>query len=219
MTFSLRTTASLAAGLLLGAAGCAEPTQEEERLARGAEIFTYCTQCHGDDGNGRQQYGAPGIAGLDAWYVEAQVKKFRLGARGDHPDDHEGLRMRPMSRTLANDSEVQLVAQYIAGLPRLRGPQTVNGHAERGRVLYEPCVQCHGERAEGRRDLNAPPLAGSDDWYLVTQLGKFRRGVRGADPQDATGSQMRGMVATLPDEEADRDVVAYIRSLSPQWQE
>ncbi|MBI2301994.1 MAG: beta-galactosidase trimerization domain-containing protein, partial [Armatimonadetes bacterium] len=31
--------------------------------------------------------GAPAIAGLSAWYVEAQLRKFRIGARGTHPSD------------------------------------------------------------------------------------------------------------------------------------
>ena len=53
-----------------------------------------------------------------------------------------------------------------------------------------------------------------DDWYLRSQLGKFRSGVRGANPKDVTGLQMRPMAMTLKDDKAVSDVVAHIATLS-----
>ncbi|MDW8362849.1 MAG: c-type cytochrome [Myxococcales bacterium] len=199
---------------LLGAAafvaGCAPPTREE----RAAELFQYCTQCHGDRGEGRIEYGAPAIAGLDAWYVEAQLVKFRTGTRGDHPEDVEGLRMRPMSRALASDDEVRLVASYVASLPPVPSTPTLEGDPERGRTLYASCVQCHGADARGNRAVGAPPLVGASDWYLLRQLRKFRDGVRGTDPMDPTGAQMRPQAVALGDEQSMRDVLAYVSTLA-----
>jgi cytochrome c553 len=195
------------AAALLATTGCAEPPGREERAV---ELFGYCTQCHGEAAEGTLDYRAPGIAGLPAWYVAAQLEKFRVGARGDHPDDVEGLRMRPMSRTLGSAAEVQLVAEYVASFPRHVPVPTVEGDADRGQALFTPCVQCHGDRAQGNRAMNAPPLTGSDDWYLITQLHKFREGIRGTDPADATGAQMRPNAVALADEQAMRDVVAYV---------
>ena len=63
--------------------------------------------------------------------------------------------------------------------------------------------------------LNAPSLLGQHDWYHVAQLNKFKDGIRGANPQDITGSQMRPMAMTLVNEQAVKDVVAYIQSLNP----
>ena len=64
----------------------------------GEELFAACKSCHGVDGYGQENIAAPAIAGLPVWYVEAQLVKFRTGVRGAHPDDFEGLRMRPMSQ-------------------------------------------------------------------------------------------------------------------------
>jgi cytochrome c oxidase subunit 2 len=203
----------LFAAILLAAPLTACKAPGATRAERGRELYGYCVQCHGDRGQGNIRYRAPAIAGLDRWYVEAQLNKFRVGARGDHPDDVEGLRMRPMSRTLGSALEVALVSEYVANMPSVEPEATFAGDANHGRQLFEPCVQCHGERAEGNQTKNAPPLNQASDWYLVAQLQKFRAGVRGTDNLDATGAQMRAMAATLPDEQAMRDVVFYVRSL------
>jgi len=74
------------------------------------------------------------------------------------------------------------------------------------------CGACHGANAGGNVALNAPRLAGADDWYLLDQLHAFREGQRGRHREDRTGRQMRNMAAMLDDEQALQDVIAYIRS-------
>jgi cytochrome c oxidase subunit 2 len=44
-------------------------------------------------------------------------------------------------------------------------------------------------------------------------LHNYRAGLRGADPADTDGQQMRIMAATLADDAAVNDVVAYINTL------
>jgi cytochrome c553 len=63
--------------------------------------------------------------------------------------------------------------------------------------------------------LGAPRIAGVDDWYLATELRKFRSGVRGTNPKDREGRLMRPMARALPDEDAIRNVVAYAETLKP----
>ena len=224
-TWSSAGAVVLAALIALG--GCADAATSA-REARGRELYSYCEQCHGTDGLGKPEFRVPSLRHLPAWYIEAQVTKFRVGARGDHPDDVDGLRMRPMSRALASAAEVQIVSEYIeqfldapeviegeAPPPRTipHMESTLSGNAERGRALFATCIQCHGERAEGRRDMNAPRLAGANDWYLVAQIKKFQAGIRGADALDTTGAQMRPMAATLVDDQSIFDVVAYVATL------
>jgi cytochrome c553 len=86
---------------------------------------------------------------------------------------------------------------------------------EAGKALYATCSACHGAEGAGSVALNSPALAGQDASYLERQLRHFREGIRGADPSDTLGMQMRGMVATLPDEVAMVNVVAYIGTLPP----
>jgi cytochrome c553 len=195
---------------LLGCSGAETPEE------RAVELYGYCEQCHGTRGEGNYEFRVPAIAGLPQWYVQAQLDKFRIGARGDHPEDVDGLRMRPMSRTLATPREVELVSAYVASLPRVDPvPRLPAGDPERGRALFQTCIQCHQEDASGSQEKNAPPLTLHSDWYIVAQLEKFRTGIRGTDPLDATGSQMRAMSMTLANEEAMRDVAAYIASIEP----
>lgn len=197
----------------------ATPALAEGDAERGRLVFATCTPCHGATGRGNVDVKAPAIAGLPVWYVGAQLEKFRGRARGNHPDDAEGLRMAPMSRSLrveeSGRNDVADVAAYVASLPREANEGHVEGgDAEAGKRLYTTCIACHGPDGGGSQPVNGPPLKKQDDWYLVEQIHKFRAGIRGGDPaRDPTGAIMRAMSGTLPDEQAIKDVVAYIRTL------
>lgn len=212
----------VAAGALLLAAlvAAGATAQGGPDLARGEQLYELCTQCHGTGGEGMPMALAPAIAGLEAWYVEAQLEKFQKGWRGGHPDDIAGMRMRPMSLwldqvgtgTAAEDREA--VAAYVASLPPADPEPTLeDGDAQRGQGLYAPCIACHGPQAKGNQQLNAPSLVHGSDWYLVHSIEKFKTGVRGWSAEDGTAQVMRGMAMSLADEQAMKDVVAYIMSL------
>jgi cytochrome c oxidase subunit 2 len=81
-----------------------------------------------------------------------------------------------------------------------------------GRTLYAACAACHGANGEGNQMLNAPKLAGLERAYMQRQLEHYQSGIRGGDPSDTLGAQMRGMAATLPDAAAINNVTAYIAS-------
>ena len=49
---------------------------------------------------------------------------------------------------------------------------------------------------------------------MLAQLKKFKEGIRGAHPKDITGMQMRPMAMILPDEQAMKDVIAYIQTIA-----
>ena len=88
------------------------------------------------------------------------------------------------------------------------------GNASKGKAQYAVCASCHGQKAEGNQALNAPALAGLQDWYLVRQLKNFKAGIRGTHPKDVYGAQMRPMSMTLATEQAIADVSAYISAFS-----
>jgi len=197
--------AALAAG---PSAASAQPN------ARGEELFDLCAQCHGPAGDGDPAFLAPAIASLSDWYVTEQLRKFRSGMRGVHPDDIAGLRMYPMSLSLYQEGNLEDVAAYAAALPDVSpAPTLTGGDPERGAKLYATCIPCHGADATGNPALKGPQLRYSSDWYLLTQLENFKAGVRGAAPGDVTGAQMRAMSGTLVDEQAMKDVIAYIMTL------
>ena len=53
----------------------------------------------------------------------------------------------------------------------------------------------------------------SHDRTRLAQLEAFRGGVRGTHADDRTGKQMRAMAGVLPNDQALKDVVAFIRTL------
>jgi len=182
---------------------------------RGREIFDgLCNRCHGAQGQGMQGLEAPILAGMPAWYVEVQLKKFREGIRGTHPKDMPGMRMRPMANTL-RESDVPIVSAHVLNMPIQQAvPSIKDANLENGKAGFAMCVGCHGTDAKGNQQIGAPLLAGLNDWYVLTQLKNFKAGVRGGDPtRDAQGASMRTMAATLSDE-AMKDIAAYLQSLS-----
>lgn len=213
-SLGLRVAAALVAATTLAAlSACASaPAATPER---GEMLYgNYCAQCHKAEGGGQESVGAPSIAGLPEWYVYEQLTKFRSGVRGAYYDDIEGLRMRPMSLTLKADEDVRAVAMYVASMrPAPPTVATVHGDAEKGAKSFTTCTACHGADGKGNEAMGAPPLTVQPDWYLVRQLGKFKSGVRGANPKDTRGNTMRPMAATLADEQAMQDVVSHVMTL------
>ena len=122
--------------------------------------------------------------------------------------------MRPMARTLYRPGDLESVAGYVASLPAIPAPSVLAGDVAAGQKQYMAiCVACHGPDGRGNQAMNAPPLVGQADWYLVSQLKKFKTGMRGVNPEDISGSQMRAMSSTLADTTAMHDVVAFIKTL------
>ena len=52
------------------------------------------------------------------------------------------------------------------------------------------------------------------DWYLVSTLEKYKSGIRGGNPANTNAVLMRGMSNVLPNDQAIKDVVAYISTLN-----
>ncbi|MEM7501735.1 MAG: c-type cytochrome [Pseudomonadota bacterium] len=86
------------------------------------------------------------------------------------------------------------------------------GNATLGAAQYAVCAACHGQQGEGLVALNAPKLAGQEDWYLRKQLQNYKNGVRGVHEDDVYGRQMAPMAATLVNDAAIENVIAHIQT-------
>lgn len=181
--------------------------------AKGKAAFATCVACHQANGEGNQPLNSPRIGGYEAWYIARQLEMFKSGARGSDPKDIPGQQMRPMAMTLADDQAIADVAAYVETLAPPKPAATAAGDAEKGKALYGVCAACHGANGEGNKAINAPPLAGQHDWYIIRQLQYYKDGTRGTASGDTFGAQMRPMAMTLPDEQAMKDVAAYISTL------
>ena len=82
----------------------------------GQALYATCIACHGANGEGNQVLKAPRVAGVEDWYLTAELRKFKSGVRGTDPEDQEGQMMHNMTVTLANDKAIQDVVAYIETL-------------------------------------------------------------------------------------------------------
>ena len=103
---------------------------------------------------------------------------------------------------------------WLASLPTFAETQQDNsGDASVGQAQYAVCSACHGQNGEGNQALNAPKLAGQEDWYLRKQINYYKSGIRGTHEDDPYGAQMAPMVATLTNDAAINNVIAHIGTL------
>ena len=179
----------------------------------GQAQYAVCSACHGAQGEGNALLNAPRLAGQSSWYLKRQLKNFKSGLRGSAAEDPFGAQMAPMAATLADDTAIANVVAYIGTLPEADSAATVTGDEKRGGEIFGTCVSCHGPEGKGIWSMNAPRLAGSDDWYLLRQLQNYKNGVRGTHPADMYGKQMNLMTSVLRDEQAMKDLIAYINTL------
>jgi len=75
-----------------------------------------CGACHGGRAEGNPALNAPGLAWLDAAYLEQQYHNFQQGLRGVHPEDTYGRQMRAMANSLPTEQDLQDIIAYIQSL-------------------------------------------------------------------------------------------------------
>jgi cytochrome c oxidase subunit 2 len=185
-------------------------------VVKGKTLYAICSACHGANGEGMAALNAPANAGQDPWYMTRQLKNFKTGIRGAHPDDAFGAQMRPMAMVLADDQAIADVVAYITSLDMPEPVRTIEGDLELGKQAYETCIPCHGENGQGAMALDAPRLSNQHDWYTVRQLENFKAGIRGGHQNDIYGAQMRIMSQMLETDARVRAVAAYIATMEYQ---
>ena len=178
-------------------------TATAENSETNKRLYQSCSGCHGVNGEGNESLNAPALSIFSTWYLERQIRSFNEGLRENHPGG---------DLLSINDEDIQPLADYIAEKTSASSKPTIQGDIERGKFVYQHCLSCHGEFAEGDEDVRTPRLSGQYDWYLLQELIKFKRGFRGKHPDDLYGAQMME-AAMMFDENMLRDAVAYISTL------
>ena len=107
---------------------------------------------------------------------------------------------------------------FVVGITLALGIMTAEnasaaGDPAKGKAAYAVCSACHGANGMGNKALNAPQIAGQEPWYLERQLNNFKGGIRGANPKDTYGMQMRPMALTLANDQAVSDMAAFLSSM------
>lgn len=80
---------------------------------RGRRQFTTCAACHGADARGNFATNAPRLQGASDWYLARQLKNFRDGVRGTHPQDVYGEQMALIAGMLTDDADISDMVAYL----------------------------------------------------------------------------------------------------------
>lgn len=79
----------------------------------GRARYATCAACHGADGRGIAATNAPRLKGMSDWYMARQIRNFRDGVRGAHPQDIYGGQMALIAGMFADDAAIGDVLAYI----------------------------------------------------------------------------------------------------------
>lgn len=144
-----------------------------------------CAACHGVDGTG--QAGYPDLTDEDWLWggdPETIAETMRVGINSMH-DESRFAQMPAFGRDQMLDrSQVINVANYVYSLshPEWSTPENIE-RIEAGReVFLTTCAACHGENAQGSREVGAPNLTdqywiyGGDLETIITTVHGGRQG-------------------------------------------
>lgn len=183
----------------------ANPELNQFAMAGGAAAFRVnCTPCHGTGAAGGEGY--PNLND-DDWLwggsVDAIYQTVAHGIRDAVDPDTRIGEMTAFADVIEPD-EIRQAAAYVVSLTgKPRDPSMVEPGKQ---VFMDNCASCHGENAEGNRDLGAPNLAdaiwlkveGEDQ--IVSQIRAPKHGVMpawGTRLGDVTVKQLAVYVHSL----------------------
>lgn len=170
----------------------------EQSYNAGLERISFCSHCHGKDGNSRRDY-IPNLAGQNPLYLFNAFEKFANGQRQDFV-------MSKLAPRLTQEDRVNIAMYYSVQKVQIRTEPVDAALAAQGKTLFQStCIGCHGTSAQGLESM--PRLAGQPGEYLRRTLRAFRDN----DP-GRSGSLMAPIAAGLSDQQID-GVAAYLQQL------
>jgi len=186
-----------------------DPELRAYAVSAGASVFrTNCATCHGSGAAGVQGKGYPNLLD-DDWLwggdMEAIHTTITHGIRNNaDPDARYSLMPAFGVDELLDKTQIGQVVEYVL---QISGQEHDAALATDGAVLFaENCSSCHGEQAEGNRDLGSPTLTdaiwlyGGDREAITYTIVNARNGV------------MPPWTPRLSEDEI-RSVAAYVHAL------
>jgi cytochrome c oxidase subunit II len=92
------------------------PPTVKGNAKNGQQRYATCGACHGRDGRGIEATNAPRLKGMSDWYMVLQLRNFRDGIRGSHPQDLHGSQMALLAAMLADDQQINDLVAYLNAL-------------------------------------------------------------------------------------------------------
>ena len=182
---------------------------------RGQALSATCIGCHGTDLNGDDGRKSPALAAQNDWYIITQMQKYKHGVRGADVSDVNAMAMKDISDKLNSQQMADIAAYIKSNFKGKKHKISLGGDPVKGKQLYVACVACHGTEGQGNPQIKSPKLTGLQDWYIFESLKKFKSKERGNGEGDMQGKLMQTSVMMLQDEQAMKDVAAYLSTLEP----
>lgn len=169
-------------------------------IARGGSVFrAQCSQCHGSGAAGAVGY--PNLLDNDWLWGGAMdeiVYTVRHGVRNETDLDAHWSQM-PAFAGVLEDEDIAATVEYVISLssPEFDAPMAEIGAAH----FMDNCASCHGDTAQGDRELGAPNLAdaiwlyGGDRAALTETIENARFGVMPAWGQRLSEEDVRAVSA------------------------
>ena len=148
----------------------------------GRQLFgDNCAACHGRDGKGRANY--PDLTDKDwLWGGEPELieQTMRVGINTPHPDTRIAQMPAFGRDQMLERQQVRDVAAYVYSLsnPAYSTAENVERIEAGADVFAANCAACHGDNAEGNRDVGAPNLTDAS-WIYGGALDTIIASVHG----------------------------------------
>ena len=84
-------------------------------IERGKQLYQSCANCHGPDAKGKPEVKAPGLLVQEDWFLLDQLRKYKIGLRGTHPNDTFGIVMAATVKDWP-DKDFKDVVSYLKSL-------------------------------------------------------------------------------------------------------
>jgi len=189
-----------------------------------------CSSCHGEDGMGSDDLGAPRIASQFAVFLRKQLEDYATDKRKDTTmfvmnDNAKGLSAQDRTDVATYLESIPAGANgkmFFAGsnLKEIAANGGTVGLPHKGKTLVEwgagardvnpiaACRSCHGYNGRGAPPIY-PRIGGQRYVYLVNQLKQWRDGTRTNDPM----GQMQAIAKKMSDEDI-HNAAAYLTNAS-----
>lgn len=198
--------------LFVGGALCLSAMAPLAAHAQGAalaERLLLCGSCHGADGNSSVPEN-PNLAGLDASYLQRQLRSFK-----------DGKRKSPTMNAIlgaVDAKEFEALAQHFSEQKNKAAKPAIaktDKKLARGKEIFDEgitaaavpaCSGCHNEDGSGTDKY--PRIAGQHPSYVMQQLRNFKSGERDNDERGV----MRAVAKRMDDAQIQA-VAEYIQIL------
>jgi len=137
----------------------ANPDLQNYAVNMGAAVFrANCSQCHGSGAAGVQASGYPSLLDND-WLWGGTIEEIAYtvthGIRNEQSPDTRWTQM-PAFKDVLLPEEIDAIVNHVLAVS---GQEHDAALAETGGQLFlDNCASCHGDNAEGNRDMGAPTL-------------------------------------------------------------